>query len=128
LSRPPHSAPQKILVADDDSQIRGLFAKQLARAGYEVHSCSSGLDTLEALRSSRWDLLVLDLNMPGTDGFDVLKTARTEFPEVRVLVISGYMRGVLLQAAEWFGAVATLEKLLAPEQLVPTVRRILGDN
>lgn len=128
LSDLQQQSPKKVLIADDDPQIRRLFAKKLAGAGYDVQTCGSGLEALDSLRGSRWDLLVLDLNMPGTDGFEVLKKARTEWPEVPVLIISGYMKGVLLKAAEWFGAAATLDKLLAPEQLVPTVRQILNDR
>ena len=118
---------KRILVADDDSQVRSLFVKKLAAAGYETRSAKSGDATLAALRASRFDLLVLDLNMPGTDGFEVLKAVRAEQPHVRVLVISGYMKGALLAAAEWFGAAGTLDKLLAPEHLVDNVKRLLGE-
>jgi CheY-like chemotaxis protein len=119
--------PSSILVADDDPQVRQLFVKQLIAAGYEVHAAKSGEHTLAALRAAVFDLLVLDLNMPGTDGFEVLKQVRIEFPHIRVLVISGYMKGALLEAAEWFGAAATLEKGAAPEQLLQNVKRLLGD-
>jgi CheY-like chemotaxis protein len=119
--------PTRILVADDDEQVRSLFVKKLAAAGYEVHAARTGQRALDMLKASRFDLLVLDLNMPGTDGFEVLKTTRAEQPHVRVLVISGYMKGALLSAAEWFGAADTLDKTLAPEQLVGHVKRLLGD-
>lgn len=120
--------PKRILVADDDFQDRELFLSQLSAAGYDVQGATTGRDALAALRAVRFDLLVLDLNMPETDGFEVLKNVRAQMPDVHVLVISGYMKGVLLKAAEWFGAAATLEKMLAPDLLVPTVRQILGDE
>ena len=97
-------------------------------AGYAVETARTGTETLSAVRLSRYDLLILDLNIPQQDGFDVLKTVRVEMPYLRVLVISGYLQGALLEAAQWFGAVATLEKTLAPTQLVPMVQRILGDE
>ncbi len=118
----------KVLVADDDLQVRSLFVKQLTAAGYETHAAKSGDATLIALGAEEFDLLVLDLNMPDTDGFEVLKKVRVDYPNVRVLVISGYMQGALLEAAEWFGAAATLEKGSAPDQLVMTVRRLLGES
>jgi two-component system response regulator YesN len=72
------------------------------------------------------DLLVLDLNMPEPDGFDVLKTERSRFPYLRILVISGYLQGALLEAAKILGAIATLEKPVTAEALVGKVREVLG--
>src|SRR5947209_611255 len=92
--------PARILVADDDPQVRKLFARKLRSAGYSVTEAKTGDETLATLRHSRFRLVVLDLDMPGTDGFEVLKTARTEWPHLRVLVVSGFMKGALLEAAE----------------------------
>jgi DNA-binding NtrC family response regulator len=128
VSREPQTGKARILVADDDPQIVKLFTAKLMGAGYAVETARTGTETLSAVRLSRYDLLILDLNLPQQDGFDVLKTVRVEMPYLRVLVISGYLEGVLLEAAQWPGAVATLEKTAAPTQLVPAVRRILGDG
>jgi len=128
VSKKPHTGEARILIADDDPQIVKLFSAKLTAAGYVVETVRTGTETLSALRSSRYNLLILDLNIPEQDGFDVLKTVRVEMPYLRVLVISGYLQGALLNAAQWFGAVGTLEKTAAPAELVPTVRRILGDD
>jgi len=72
------------------------------------------------------DLLVLDLNMPEPDGFDLLKLERSRAPDLRILVISGYLKGPLLEAARMVGAVATLEKPVSDEALVSKVRQVLG--
>jgi DNA-binding NarL/FixJ family response regulator len=68
----------------------------------------------------------LDLDMPSADGFEVLKAVRSEMPHLRVLVIS--MKCEFLEAAAWFGAVAAIDKPSAPDRLVMTVRRLLGDS
>ena len=116
----------QILVADDEPAVRGLFAKQLRSAGYCVSEAESGLEALRLLREISFQLLVLDLEMPEIDGFEVLKIVRAEFPGLQVLVISGYLEGVLLKAAECFGAVLTLEKTSAPRFLVEAARKLLG--
>ena len=121
------AAAPRILVVDDDPQVRRLFARKLRSAGYSVSEAQSGRQALVVLRGSRFDLMVLDLEMPDTDGFEVLKSMRSEQPHLRVLVISGYMQGGLLEAAEWFGATATIDKLTAPQSLVETARRLLGE-
>lgn len=113
-------------MADDESQVVKLFARKLRMAGYEVLGVSSGNAAMSALRSVTFDLLILDLDMPDIDGFDVLKTIRTEMPDLPVLVVSGYIQGALLEAATCLGAVATLSKVTAPESLVDTVRELLA--
>jgi len=115
----------RILVADDDEQVRRLFSKELTRAGYSVTEAHGGRDALSLLRRMHFQLLVLDLDMPGVDGFEVLKTVRSEFPDLTVPVISGYLEGALLKAAECFGAQMALDKTVAPKLLVETTRKLL---
>jgi len=123
------SGVNRILVADDDPRVRKLFAGKLRNAGYSVEEAKSGAEALALLRDRRFHLVVLDLDMPdmpATDGFEVLKTLRTRFPRIPVVVVSGYMQGALLEAAQWFGAAFTLEKVAAPQQLVATAHKLLG--
>ena len=126
ISKTPDSVP-RILVADDDPQVCGLFARQLRSAGYRVSEAHSGAQALSLLRNAPFQLLVLDLKMPDMDGFDVLKIVRSEFSHLQVLVISGYLHGALLEAAECLGARLTLDKASAPGLLVETTRKLLGD-
>jgi CheY-like chemotaxis protein len=122
-----HSAA-RILVADDDPQVCKLFTRQLRSAGYGVSQAQSGVEALKLLRGNSFQLLVLDLKMPDIDGFQVLKITRSEFPHLQVLAVSGYMEGVLLEAAECLGARLTMEKNGAPDLLVKTARKLLGDT
>jgi len=119
----------RILVADDDPLVRKLFAKKLRSAGYSVSEAKSGPEALSLLRRMHFRLLVLDLDMPddGTDGFEILKFVRTELPHLQVLVISGYLRGALLEAAECLGARLSLYKDSAPRLLLESTRRLLGE-
>jgi two-component system OmpR family response regulator len=102
------------------------LAGKLKSAGYTVSEAGSGRKALDVLRSKCFQVLVLDLDMPDTDSFEVLKAVRSEMPHVRVLVIS--VKHELLEAAEWFGAVAAIEEVSAPDLLVKTVSRLLGES
>src|SRR5579863_6544486 len=98
------SNTQNILVVDDDRQVLRYLKTALEHGGYSVTATTSGKQALAGIETSVPDLLILDLNMPAPDGFDLLKAFRSKFPYLRVMVISGYMKGALLEAAGILGA------------------------
>jgi CheY-like chemotaxis protein len=120
------SSTARVLVANNEPQVRKLFVRKLKLAGYVVSEASTGRKTLEVLQSARFDVLVLDLDIPGDDSLDVLKVVRADMPHLRVLVISS--RRQLLEAAGWFGAVAAIDKVGAPDRLVTMVKLLVGDS
>jgi DNA-binding response OmpR family regulator len=77
----------QVLVIDDDGDIRALVAALLERAGYEVNQASDGRDGLRAVFSDRPDLVLLDVTMPGLDGWDALERIR-ELTDVPVLMLT----------------------------------------
>jgi CheY-like chemotaxis protein len=118
--------PPYILLVDDDRQVLRYLKTALEEGGYEVTATTSGKQAIAFIKERMPDLLILDLHMPEPDGFDLLKTERSKFPYLRILVISGYLHGALLEAARIFGAIATLEKPVSPEALIGKVREVLG--
>lgn len=84
--------PQKgcLLVVDDDASNRDMLARRLQRQGYEIFTAESGQRTLELVRERRFDLVLLDMIMPGLDGFQVLQQLKTDesLRHVPVLMIS----------------------------------------
>ena len=68
----------RILVVDDEPQIRRVMRTTLAARGYEVDDARSGEDALEKLRAGRYDLVLLDINMPGMGGVETCRTIRQE--------------------------------------------------
>jgi NtrC-family two-component system response regulator AlgB len=115
----------RVLVIDDDPQIVKLFRAILEKGGYSVVCVLSGANLSDVLEASEFDLLVLDLNMPEPNGFELLKKSRVLLPGVPVLVISGYLHGRLLPAAKLLGATVTLGKIEAPTRLLETVNQLL---
>jgi len=116
----------RILVIDDDPQVLKLFSKMLIRGGYAVRAANSGKGVMKALDTGGpFDLVVLDLSMPPPDGFETLKTLHANRPGLRILVVSGFLEGALLEASELLGATASLNKEDAPEMLLQTVNDLL---
>jgi len=73
----------RILVADDQDAIRRWLARELEKGGHEVEEASNGNAAIERLHANAFDLVLTDLKMAGSDGLDVLRTARTLHPSDR---------------------------------------------
>ncbi len=83
------SAPEaRLLVVDDEPNIRDLLAESLRFAGFEVVTASDGLEAVAAATRERPDLVVLDVMMPGIDGFEVVRRLRAEGARVPVLFLT----------------------------------------
>ena len=80
------------------------------------------MPAIEKIRSA---LMILDLSMYEMDGFDVLRAVRSKHPELKIIVVSGFLHGKALESAKFLGADATLDKDLTAELLLPMVRDLL---
>ena len=78
----------RLFIVEDEKEICDTVAKSLYDAGYEVDTCYDGDEALDYILSEDYDLIVLDLNLPGTDGMDILRELRQTDEETRVLILS----------------------------------------
>ena len=78
----------RLLLVEDEPSLRESVARKLHRAGYETDDCSDGETALEMLAAERYDLVLLDLNLPRVDGMTVLRTLRKTDLETPVLILS----------------------------------------
>jgi CheY-like chemotaxis protein len=117
-----------ILIVDDDPQVRRLCRLTLEEQGHSVVEATNGNDALVAMQEGPFDLILLDLSMPDMDGFEFLKVVRAKSPELRIIVISGFLGGTMLRAAKLFGAAATLEKPFSSDSLLLAVASVLAEN
>lgn len=81
---------KKILLVDDEESIHLLYREELEEDGYEVHSALSGEEALEKLGIISPDLVILDINMPGINGIDVLRRMKEIHPQLPVILCSAY--------------------------------------
>lgn len=78
----------RILIVEDEKNLCDMIGKSLHSAGYEVDLCYDGEDALEMIYAEKYDLIVLDLNLPGVDGMEILRELRKENEETKVLILS----------------------------------------
>ncbi|MBU0967652.1 MAG: response regulator [Proteobacteria bacterium] len=81
---------KKILLVDDEESIHLLYREELEEEGYEVHSALSGEEALDKLNIIEPDLVILDINMPGMNGIDVLRRMKEINQSMPVILSSAY--------------------------------------
>ncbi|MGC8837886.1 MAG: HD domain-containing phosphohydrolase [Anaerolineae bacterium] len=115
----------RLLVVDDEADIRGLVLDALKAAGYQVDAAHDGLQALDLLAAIRYDLVLTDLKMPGLDGLGLLSRIKELYPETDVILFTGYATIRTSVEAMRGGAYDYLPKPFDPEDLVRVVRRCL---
>jgi DNA-binding NtrC family response regulator len=119
------SEPAGILIVDDEAAMRDACRQVLATEGLRLKEASSGDEALEILRRESFELMILDLKMPGTDGMEILRRARQESPGMVTVVVTGYASVESAVEAMKLGAADFLPKPFTPDVLRLTVRRAL---
>jgi DNA-binding NtrC family response regulator len=117
---------EKILVVDDEKNILLTVKHALAEQGYLVQTAATGEEALKQLAECNFDLLLLDLRLPGIDGLEVLRQAALKRPDIRVVIISAYGTVANVVEAMKLGAVDFLEKPFTPEELRSLVGQVLA--
>ncbi|OGS17856.1 MAG: hypothetical protein A3J83_08660 [Elusimicrobia bacterium RIFOXYA2_FULL_40_6] len=79
----------KILLIDDDEELCEEISEILRDEGFEIHSENDGLKGFRSIDAKQHDLILLDLKIPGMNGFDVLKAAKSKYPKLKIIVLSG---------------------------------------
>jgi len=119
-------AKTRILVTDDDISIRDLIRTRLQLAGYEVHVARNGAEALSHVMAVRPDAMVLDINMPEMDGFEVLAALHAATTAmIPVLVLTARHAVGDVQRAIGLGAKDYLAKPFSEAQLLARVGRLL---
>lgn len=121
----------RILLADDNAELRTVTRKVLERAGHEVIEAADGAQALTLHRTTPADLVITDVYMPDTDGIEATIRLTQEFPGVPLIVMSGggYVgRDDILKIAARLGAHHTLPKPFSNEELMAAVEAALGGS
>ena len=115
----------RILVVDDEEPIRKTLRMTLEYEGYDVSEGSSGAEALDKIENERYDLVFLDIKMPGMDGFEVLGELRERTTAPQVVVVSGHGNVQTAVQATKLGAFDFIEKPLETERILLAVRNAL---
>lgn len=114
----------RLLIVEDEKELCDTVAKSLYRSGYEVDTCYDGNEALDYIFSEDYDLIVLDLNLPGKDGMDILREVRETNEETKVLILSA--RSQIADKVEGLDAGANdyLEKPFHLQELEARIRSL----
>lgn len=119
----------RVLLIDDEQMVRKIVRKMLERSGHEVTEAENGRLGLEQLKTDRFDLVITDIIMPEMEGVETLMTVREQYPDVKVIAMSGGGRTGnidFLGAAEKLGASAILHKPFTLGSLTAAIETTFG--
>lgn len=120
---------KKILVADDDVDICTLLSRYLVKKGFEVSTSYTGTQAIEMLKKTRFDLVLCDFRLGDMEGSDVLLRMKEMYPEVPVIIITGYSDIKVAVNVMKLGAFDYVTKPLLPDEILFTIHKALeGEN
>lgn len=132
-STPPATAYKpvtRVLIVDDNADMRLSMLIVLERAGYEVETASNGVRALELQRTRPAEILITDIFMPEADGLETIERCRKEFPGVKIVAISGGGNKIrsdgYLSTAQTAGADAVLRKPFESRLLLEILRGLIS--
>ena len=114
----------RILVIDDDDQIRDVFRQILENAGYEVEDACDGYEGIRIFKEKSIDLVITDILMPGMGGLETIMELRLASPDVKVIAISGgdhIAPEYYLKVIKNFDTLCELKKPIAAQELLNAV-------
>ena len=119
-----------VLVVDDEPMARTLLRLMLVRAGFEVVEAEDGYDALDKLKEDEPDVMILDVMMPGIDGFHVCETVRAapNTSNLPIIMLSAKTDLESVKRGLRLGANKYLTKPISPEELTRQVRDVLQEN
>lgn len=118
---------ERILVVDDEKPVRDAMCLLLKSEGYRVVVAESGHTAVEAIEAFTFDIMIVDIFMPGMNGLETIKVFRRDAPDVPIIAMSGYASGSgfvdtdFFRTAMEFGATCCLRKPFGREQLLDAI-------
>ncbi len=114
----------KILIVDDEQEIRDLLCEFLSAEGHELMSVAGANDALEVIPSFEPQIVLTDFSMPEVTGIELLKAVRERYPQIRVIILTGYADAKNAIDAVNFGACGFFEKPLEMPSLLNAIQKI----
>lgn len=119
-------AKARILVVDDEDDLRMLLEHVVTSAGYTVTTAEDGQDAIAKIQKDTFDLALLDIQMPNASGIEVLKFIRTNAPATKAIMLTGYADLNYAMEARQFGAKDFISKPYKLEDIIRTIENVLA--
>ena len=115
----------KILVVDDDAIVIKSCRRILEAEGFEVTTVPSAEEALEKIKCYGFDLLLMDVKMPKYDGLFLMREIKKNWPDIPIIVMSGYPTPETISNVLKLGATQFIPKPFRPDELINTIRRVI---
>ena len=115
----------RVLLVEDDNMIGEALAAGLKDARYAADWVKNGRTALDALAAQAYDLVLLDLNLPGASGFSALVHVRAQYPSLPIIVVSAHEETSIIQRAIAHGAMGYIPKSAHPSHIGEAIRQVL---
>ena len=115
----------KILVVDDERIVLDSCQKVLETDGFEVYLVPSANKAVQAMKKEGFGLLLVDIKMPEHDGMYLMREVKKKWPDIPIIVMSGYPTTNTIEEAVKMQAAAFIAKPFTPDELVRTVRQAI---
>jgi len=116
---------KKILIIDDEVNVALLLSKFLTRNGFEVKTASNGTSAMEYLKNEDFTLVLCDFRLEDTDGREMLKNIKTQYPKTGVIIITGYSDIKMAVELIKMGAYDYITKPLYPDEILNTINKAI---
>jgi DNA-binding NtrC family response regulator len=117
----------KILVVDDDAIVIKSCRRILEAEGFEVTSVPSADEALEKIKYYDFDILLMDVKMPKHDGLFLMREIKKYWPDIPIIVMSGYPTPETIADVLGLGATQFIPKPFRPDELIKSIRQVLQD-
>ena len=121
-----YNSAVRILIFEDDEEMRSLLEDILEEEGFETESVSNGFDGLQELTKERFDLVITDIRMPGLTGLDILPIIKRLQPDASVIVITAFGNEEVYRRSFEKGAAGYLEKPIHMDKLKTLVHEMVS--
>ena len=112
------SDKNRILIVDDDETVRRSYLRSLESISNNIEAASDGEEALQTMERKPFDVVLLDMRMPGQDGLSVLRTIKQKWPESEVVIITGYPTVASAKEAVRLGAYDYVAKPVGPQDVI----------
>jgi len=115
----------KILVIDDEPVVLNSCRKVLEEDGFDVYLVPSADEALKVMKNEGFDLLLVDIKMPKHDGIYLMQKVKEKWPDIPIIVMSGYPTPDTITDGAKMGADAFIAKPFTPDELLETIRQVI---
>jgi two-component system, response regulator YesN len=118
--------PVTILLVEDDPLLVTVLRELLEFGGHSVVTCGNGREAVQQLSMAQIDLVITDLSMPEMNGLELIKVLTFEWPDIKVIAMSGFLDTSARRLTEMYGVDALLEKPFSLEEMLNVVQVSVG--